>query len=53
MILDFIHNELGLGPEEAIPALAVAMVISALSTENPHQALDEAVNLLEFEIDSE
>ena len=46
-LLDFLSNEVGTIPEEAIPALMAAAVVLALQTSNPAQALDEAVALLD------
>lgn len=46
-LLDFITDELGYSAEEAIPGLVAATVIYAVQTADPHQALDEAVALMD------
>lgn len=47
LLVDFMLDEIGYSPEEAIPALMIAAVTLALTTDNPRQALDEAVVLLD------
>lgn len=39
-------SDLGLSPEEAIPALIMTIVLLAERTFDPERALDEAANLL-------
>ena len=46
MVVDFIQNDLGYEPEEALPGLMAASVVFALMTADPRQALDEAVAML-------
>ena len=45
--MDLVQNDIGLEPEEAIPALMASVVVFALMTADPRQALDEAVAMLE------
>ena len=45
-VVELFQTDLGYEPEEAIPGLVAAIVVFALMTENPRQALDEAIDLL-------
>ena len=46
-LVDFVQNDLGYGPEEAIPGLMAATLVFALMPSDPQQALDEAVDMLD------
>ena len=46
-LLDYITDELGYSAEEAIPGLIATVVVYALQTAAPGQALDEAVALMD------
>ena len=46
-VVDFVQNDLGYPPEEAIPGLMAAVLVFALMTTDPQQALDEAVDMFD------
>ena len=48
-VVDFVLDEVGVPPEEAIPGLMVAVLLLASETGDTSQALDEAVRLLDRE----
>lgn len=48
LIIDFVQNDLGEEAEDAIPGLITAVVVMALMTSDPQQALDEAASLLDM-----
>jgi hypothetical protein len=49
-VADLLSNDLGLGPEDSIPGLVVAIHRLAGETNTPDQAVDEAIDILSGDV---